>query len=461
MSHPERTWGKALIDALASLRLTIFLLLALAVTSIIGTIIPQGEIPPEYISSITQNKFKLYKTLGFFDMYHSWWFVGLLILFSVNLIVCSLRRLPQVWQQIVEPRTVLDPSLQQTLACTATIPLADATKAKEQLATILRQSVAEPISSRVDGNLHLFAQRHAYARLSVYVTHLSILIIFIGAIIGSVFGYKGFVTIPEGEQISQVHLRNGKTVSLDFAVRCEQFSVDHYPTGAPKEFKSILTVLDKSGRQVNGFNQVPVIVNDPLMYAGITFYQSSYGSIADHIFTVSDLSGKAVEEITVADKGTARLPDGSTLQVIESTPEVSQFMPGKRGPAVQVAIHPANGSQEQTAILYANHPEANLEHARHSGGPLITYRQGIQKEYTGLQVTKDPGVWTVWTGCILLIVGIYGAFLMSHRRIWIRISDNDITVAGHASKNPAAFAQEFDRLVATIKTSLAKEESAP
>ncbi len=461
MQRSEKQGARAILDFFASLRLTIFLLLALSVTSIIGTVIPQGEIPPEYLHSITQNKQKLYQALGFFDMYHSWWFVGLLSLFSVNLIVCSLRRLPQVWQQINEPRTILDQSLEQSLTHTATIPLAEVNNAKEKLAGILRKTVAEPICSSADGAQHLFAQRNSYARLSVYVTHLSILIIFIGALIGSIFGYKGFVTIPEGEQISSVQLRNGKTTNLDFSVRCEQFGVTYYPNGAPKEFKSILTVLDQNNQPINGYNKVPTIVNDPLMYAGITFYQSSYGSIGDHIFTVSDLDGKSTEDISIPDKGIGRLPDGSTLQVVESTPDVSQFVPGKSGPAVQVVIHPANGSQEQTSILYANHPEANLEHARHSGGPLINYHQGAQKVYTGLQVTKDPGVWTVWTGCILMVIGIYGAFLLSHRRIWIRISASEITVAGHASKNPAAFAQEFDQLVATIKTSLAKEESAP
>lgn len=461
MQHSEKQGARAILDFFASLRLTIFLLLALSVTSIIGTVIPQGEIPPEYLHSITQNKLQLYQALGFFDMYHSWWFIGLLSLFSVNLIVCSLRRLPQVWQQISEPKTILDQSLELSLTHTATIPLTEFNSDTELLADILRKNIAKPISSSVDGAQHLFAQRNSYARLSVYVTHLSILIIFIGALIGSIFGYKGFVTIPEGEQISSVQLRNGKSTNLGFSVRCEEFGVTYYPNGAPKEFKSILTVLDQSNQPINGYSQIPTIVNDPLTYAGITFYQSSYGSIGDHIFTVSDLEGRSPEEISIPDKGIGRLPDGSTLQVVESTPDVSQFIPGKSGPAVQVEIHPASGGQPQTAILYANDQSANLEHARHSGGPLISYRQGVQKQYTGLQVTKDPGVWTVWIGCILMIVGIYGAFLLSHRRVWIRISASDITVAGHASKNPAAFAQEFDRLVATIRTSLAKEESTP
>ena len=48
MSHPERPRGKALIDSFASLRLTITLLIVLSITSIFGTVIPQGDVPHEY-----------------------------------------------------------------------------------------------------------------------------------------------------------------------------------------------------------------------------------------------------------------------------------------------------------------------------------------------------------------------------------------------------------------------------
>ena len=78
--------------------------------------------------------------------------------------------------------------------------------------------------------------------------------------------------------------------------------------------------------------------------------------------------------------------------------------------------------------------------------------------YTGLQVAKDPGVEIVWLGCLLMVVGIYVAFFMSHRRIWIRIQDGSVTVGGNASKNPGAFQQNFEGLVARLKTTLTTEK---
>jgi len=66
---PTRAW-----DALASLRLTMFVLIALALVSIIGTVIPQGSLDPQYVAAIggeQGNRYKLYSLLGFFNMYHS------------------------------------------------------------------------------------------------------------------------------------------------------------------------------------------------------------------------------------------------------------------------------------------------------------------------------------------------------------------------------------------------------
>ena len=78
--------------------------------------------------------------------------------------------------------------------------------------------------------------------------------------------------------------------------------------------------------------------------------------------------------------------------------------------------------------------------------------------YTGLQVARDPGVEIVWLGCCLMVIGIYAAFFMSHRRIWIRVQNGAVTVGGNASKNQVAFQQSFEGLVERLKTDLAKEK---
>jgi len=371
-----------------------FTLITLAVISIIGTVVPQGSLPPEYLQSISQNKLKLYQALGFFDMYHSWWFILLLSLLAINLLACSIKRLPGIWKTITEPVLLLDDSLEKTLANLTVVKKKEGTVTlRNQVATLLQAEFAAPVITEKEGVFHLFAQKTPWARLAVYAVHLSVLVIFIGAIIGSLFGYKGFVNIPEGQSIDKVMSRQDKEIALGFAVRCEKFSVAYYPTGAPKEFKSILTVLE-NGQPVPGYNRVPVIVNDPLTYKGITFYQSSYGKLGEHEFIISEPDGSNPQSLKISGGGSIRLPDGSSMTLQETTPDISQYQAGVSGPAAQVQVHQATG-EHKSIIVYSNNPARNRMNLASSGGKLLQYVGGEELMYTGLQVAKDPGVWTV------------------------------------------------------------------
>ena len=458
MTTEKKDFMHSLWDFFCSLKLTMFLMISLAVISIIGTVIPQGTPPQEYLAQIGPAKISLYKALGFFDMYHSWWFILLLYLLTVNLVACSIKRLPHIWKIITQPVTLLGDGLQKSLANVTTIKNSDDPAAlKEQVVAFLKTEFAEPLVTEADGAWHLFAEKTPWCRLSVYFVHLSVIIIFIGALIGSLFGYKGYVNIPEGESVSKVMLRSEKELDLGFSLRLEQFSIAKYANGSPKEFKSILTVLE-NGKPVPDYINARVIVNDPLTYKGITFYQSSYGNAGNYYFTLSDLDGKNPVTLAVAGQSSVNLPDGSSLHVLEATKDVSQFAKGVSGPAAQVELHTRNGKAE-SFVVYANHPELNIQHAQqHGTGPVIHYKGAEERMYTGLQVAKDPGVEVVWLGCLLMIIGIYAAFFMSHRRIWVRVQHGTVTVGGNASKNQSAFQQTFDTLVERLKSDLTKEK---
>lgn len=454
MTNAKKDFLHSLWDFFCSLKLTMFLLIFLAIISIIGTVVPQGVPPEEYLARISPAKIKIYKAMGFFDMYHSWWFILLLYLLTVNLIACSIKRLPHIWNIITQPVTILTGTLQQSLANVATIKSKEETDLlKEKIFSFLKTEFAEPVVTGSDGDWHFFAQKARWCRLSVYFVHLSIIIIFIGSMIGSLFGYKGFVNIPEGESVDKVMTRSEKKIDLGFSVRLDQFSMTKYPNGAPKEFKSILTVLE-NGKPVPDYTNARIIVNDPLTYKGITFYQSSYGNSGNYFFSVSDLDGKKPVSLVVAGQSSAKLPDGGSIRVLEATKDVSQFAAGVSGPAVQVERHTPDG-KAGSFIVYANHPELNLQYAQQQGvGPVIHYKGAEDWMYTGLQVAKDPGVEIVWLGCVLMVIGIYAAFFMSHRRIWVRIHGGTISVGGNASKNQGAFKQSFESLVERLKTNL-------
>ncbi|BDV41744.1 cytochrome c biogenesis protein ResB [Geotalea uraniireducens] len=439
---------QALWDFFCSLKLAISLLILLAATSIIGTIIPQGPPPPEYLQTISEAKQKLYQTLGFFDMYHSWWFILLLYLFTVNIVACSIKRLPRVWKMISEPTLVMDDGFQRSLSLTHDFKMqGDVATLRDKMTAFLKGEFAAPVITERDGEFHLFAQKSPYSRLGVYVVHLSIIVIFIGALLGSFLGYKGYVNIVEGTGTSTIYSRSGQPIDLGFTVRCDKFSVSFYDTGAPKEFKSILSVID-GGKVV--IDKRPVIVNDPLTYKGITFYQSSYGPAGEgglYHFTVRERNGGSPVKVSLQQGERKPLPDGSTLQVLEATQDVSQFIPQFSGPAARIEVTPKAG-EPKAFIVFQNYP--NFDEQR--GGKLVfNYLGSDEKMFTGLQVAKDPGVWVVWAGCFLMVAGCCMAFFMSHKRLWVRVRNGHVTMGGTASKNPAGFQILFDELVDKLK----------
>ena len=77
-------------------------------------------------------------------------------------------------------------------------------------------------------------------------------------LLSEIFGFDGFVNIPEGESVSSIRLTNSDLkMPLGFEVRCDDFNVDFYDSGTPKEFRSRLTIL-KQGKEVF---QKDIIVN--------------------------------------------------------------------------------------------------------------------------------------------------------------------------------------------------------
>ncbi len=446
----EQSFVNKLWDFFCSLKLTLFLLFSLALTSIIGTILPQGAVPPEYIAQISPTKFQIYSKLGFFDMYHSWWFITLLYVFSLNLVCCSIKRLPHVFKFISEPILVLGESarnshpLKKELKYSGSIE-----KGKERLVQFLQNEFSTPVITEQNNEFHLFAQKTAWCRLGVYVVHFSILVIFIGAIIGSLVGYKGYVAIVEGTSVNSIDGKNGQKIPLGFEVLCEKFNVEFYSTGAPKEFRSILTILE-NGKPVPGFSKIKVIVNEPLTYKGMTFYQSSYGQASEggeHTITVTPRNGGTAEKFVVHEGESKTLKDGTTFTVLEATPEVRQFAPGFSGPAARVQVT-RKGAEPQIFVVFKNYPDVNA--AR--GDALVFGYEGTDaKQYTGLQVAKDPGVWVVWLGCALMVIGISVAFFMSHKRVWVVVSPGHIRMYGNASKNQAAFLMQFEELSAKFQ----------
>jgi cytochrome c biogenesis protein len=442
-SPMDRVW-----DFFISVKLAIITLIILAVASIFGTIVEQNQPMEKYRKVYEDWAIALMDRLNLFDMYHSWWFLLLLVLFTVNLTCCTIDRFPRMWKVVRNPRTKLDENLEKTLS------LADRWKKKGAIpdwaakySEALSSVFAKPRVTEEGGEVHLYAESGVASRFGVYVTHLSIIIIFIGAIAGNVLGFKGYVNIPEGESVSQVPVRGGNRMQdLGFTVRCNSFRVETYPSGQPKAYISDLSVIE-GGREV--LRKKDVIVNDPLQYRGIWFYQSSYGQSGGTTaqMSVSRPDGSPVGNLALAPNEPVRIDGYGTVRGVNYD---QNFQGG--GPALQVVVEKP-GKPEASFWVYQGRPDLD----RQRKDTLVFAFAGLNsKLFTGLQVAKDPGVNVVWLGCTLMVVGIIMAFFLSHQRVWIRLSPSqdgrvEVVLAGSASRNRLAFEKKFERIQSGVK----------
>ncbi len=452
MSAQKRTFAEATWDFFCSLKLTIALLILLAITSIIGTVIVQGRTPEQYLQVYSERTYQLFEALNFFDMYNSWWFLSLLGLFAINLIACSIKRFPRVWKTVYEPVLVPNDALYKTFSNLEEVVVSDSReKVRDKAVAFFSSKFSTPVVTQEGDKIHLFAEKGGYSRFGVYVTHLSILIILAGAMVGSIFGFKAYVNIVEGQETSVVWPRSGGAdIDLGFTVRADKFTVEFYEgTSRPRLYETLVTVIDNGEKVKEGRS---VIVNDPLKYKGIVFYQSSYGPAGDPTFsfTIRNRATDEVAEVTVRAGQRVPLPGGGTFRVADFTPNYQAF-----GPAARVEVFPAEGGRPRSFVVLQAFPDFDMQRG---GEHIFSMTNFGQRYFTGLQVAKDPGVWLVWLGCFLLVAGSIIAFCLSHRRIWVTIQpvgqQTGVKFGGSAHRNQAAFSMFFDDLKKGFKDEL-------
>jgi len=436
-----------------SVKLTVSLLLILAATSVIGTLIPQNASDAFYLQKYGEVFSSIFKGLDIIDMYHSWWFLTLLGLLAVNIIVCSIDKLQTNWKIIFPGKVSFNLDRFNRSSSAHRFDSDKDPGTLEKACRDLMESTVGSVSiQKDDGGNALFAEKGRWTRLGVYVVHMSILFMLAGAVIGSQLGFKGFVNIPEGATTDTIQARTGqhKHIPLGFSVRCNNFSVSFYDTGQPKEFKSNLTLIE-NGREVLTRD---IIVNDPLRYKGISFYQSNYGTASAkniHLKYTSRDSGLVYEK-TLSFHEALTLPESGGQLILDRFTNGYQFRGHNLGEGFVGHIVPENGPEKEI-FLSVRFPTFD----KMRQGKFAFEVAGFDKKYyTGLQVNKDPGVWYVYLGFILMIVGCWITFFMSHQSCCIHIAKRDgdksrIMVAGYAHRNPQGMKLKIEKLAEKIE----------
>lgn len=430
----------------ASVQLALWLIGLLAATSIIGTFIQQDKPLEYYLDQYGAGMTRLLQTLDIIpNMYNSWWFISLLIIFAVNLIVCSLDRLPGTWRLIKQDNLNLSPARLEKMPLKREIKFEEEPPAAaERLQSLMAASGWQTSRRTGEAGTLLFAQKGAWSRLGAYLIHLGIMVIFSGALIGGIWGFKATILFPEGETVDFVVDSNSATaelIPLDFAIYLDEFEISYYPDGTPREFRSDLIITDPA---VGPPWRTSILVNHPLRHRGITFYQADYRALEQYLVHIRNLATEQ-ENYLLAIPGQELTWPEENLFLELAASRADQL---KRAHEYRVSLQ--SPGAEPSVFTMRNRQTVTVER------PEGLYGVYIQQRYaTGLAVAKDPGVWVVYTGFALMMLGLYLAFMVSHRRLWLSLTPAEegatrLLFCGGSNRNRPSFDRRFAELAARL-----------
>ena len=422
---------------LTDLRLAILLLLAIAVFSVSGTVVEQGQPVEFYQSNYPEHpalfgflSWKVILTLGLDNVYRTWWFLALLILFGTSLTACTFtRQFPALkaarrWQFYDQPRQFQKLALSAEFDTGAVSPLVQILQTK-------RYRVFEAENT-------LYARKGIVGRIGPIVVHIGIVGVLAGGIWGAMTGFMAQEMVPSGESFKVQNIIGSgpwaaPQIPQDWSVHVNRFWIDYTPTGSIDQFYSDMSVLDKQGQDVK---RKTIHVNEPLRYRGVTFYQTDWAIAAIRI----QINKSPVLQLPMA------ALDTNGKGRIWGT-----WIPTKPDLSAGVSLL----ARDLQGMLLIYDAKGQLVDTLRSGMSIningVTLKIVDVVGSTGLQIKADPGIPIVYAGFGLLMLGVVMSYV-SHSQIWALQKDGRIYVGGRTNRAQVVFEREMLEILDQLAT---------
>jgi cytochrome c biogenesis protein len=464
----------------SSVKIAVWLIILTLIGSSIGTIYPQEGTflnldPSTYYKQEYGTLGHIYYLLGFSDTYGSWWFILLLVMIGASLIICSLDRVLPLYRALSKQqiRKHLQFIHRQKVYYGADLAAQNESEAEawtEQFGKALHK---KGYKVHRDGSA-LLAEKNRFSRWGPYINHIG-LVIFLLAVLA--------LQVPAWHMDKYMGFLEGETVRIQgtpYYLKNEQFTVDFYEEDemhedfaqqgkiVPKMFETKAVLYECTADcddpskepQLSEVARHDIIVNHPFKYDGLVFYQFDFAETPQLRSVTPALRNKATGQTYGKLKLSMKNPKATytvgpyTLQLISYFPEFD--LDENKQPITRSAdpLAPAfifnmvGGELPKDGIRYIYFPRpADKERF---GQDRINDLMGTNLElsvesmetdveianFTSyLNIRKDLALPYVWIGCIIFFVGLTMGMYWQHRRVWVRIDGNRLSVGAHTNKN--------------------------
>ncbi|ACL71194.1 cytochrome c biogenesis protein ResB [Thioalkalivibrio sulfidiphilus] len=434
VTRGQRSTGAILLEFLGSMSLAITLLVALAIASVIGTVLQQNQPYQDYLLKFGPFWHEIFAGMALYDVYSAGWFLVILTFLVVSTSVCIYRHAPTMVRDMRHFRmSVKEKSLRSFQHHVADeLDMAPAAAIDRTSRALSSRGYRVRVKDHGDHQV-LSAMKGASNRLGYLFTHVAIVIICVGAVMDGRMpmklaeltgrlvvetrdipasqvppesrlgaanrSFRGTVEIPEGRRANVVfiNIRDGFVVQeLPFTVEVRQFRVEHHSTGAPRSFESDLVIFD---------NDLPepleqtISVNHPLIYKGHAIYQASFGDGGSRLnINIWPLNERGLEPVPfegnvfqnypmeVVDRGewTLELHDFALHNINPFLDEQGQRFNRNFGPSFTFRLRDRTG----VAMEYQNYMAPVEQEGRLFY--LSGVRESVADEFQYLHIPADP-----------------------------------------------------------------------
>lgn len=412
---------------LADLRVAIFMLLLISICSITGTIIEQDQ-PIDFYKMnypLTNPVFgflswDLIFQLSLDHVYKTWWFFLLLFLFGWSLLLCSFL------QQL--------PSLQ--LARRSQFFRTTRSFSRLKLSTTLNNCSFNKILSKIQNQQYsifqqknmLYCYKGLIGRIAPIIVHISLILILLGTIVGSLFGFKAQEIVPKTENFHiQNILANGPiSIIPKTSARINDFWITYTKTKTISQFYSDISLLNSQGYETT---RKTVFVNHPLIDKGVYYYQTDWNLIG---LRFQNTNNQIMEYPLLNIFGNQ---DKIWLTWISNKKSVNDGVIGiidnlEGYCSIYNSAGTFLGNFELNEIAYFQQPLTFLE---------------IMSS-TGLQIKTDPGIPLIYSGFFFLMVSTILSYI-TYSQIWVIRKNHQIFIGGTTNRAIFEFELAFFHII--------------
>ncbi|OGS01961.1 MAG: hypothetical protein A3G41_01900 [Elusimicrobia bacterium RIFCSPLOWO2_12_FULL_59_9] len=471
------------MSLLRSVRFNVYLFCALAAGAALGTFLPQRGLAPQQVERfIAAHPWwgPALDFFGFFHLYSSAWFMGLLGLMAFDIVLCKLKNAPPDPGLVPlppgeGPESAADVGpealLERRLRSSFSLPMSQAS-ALAHARAVLEKKRYHIRASTSGAGAALTASKHRLQRWGSYVAHVSLVVILLGALCRGVFGFEEILPIAEGESVS---LRR-----RPWEVMVDKFDMGYYPgTFTPRFFASEVRVFERGRSFATGgpsaassvrgrkIAESKILVNAPLSLGRmglVRLYQASWGATGMfRSVTVETAAG----ELTLSPNQALRLAQGSvSADLFYPDFAVAEGNRAANGsvellnPAVRFRWLRADGAVSRfwlfdhwPRICFFEDEGGSL----HEAEPPFRLKAVDPVLFSGLQAAYDPGYYVVVAGSLGLLAGLSALFYLHRRKLWILMRPDPggggavSVVVGGWSSRATDFRREFDEVVAAVR----------